>query len=38
MMAIGVEHRPVCETEVWLMLIEPKGTVNTPTDTAVEWI
>lgn len=40
----GVEHRPVCETEVWLMLIEPKETVNTGsaggalTDNELEWI
>jgi mannose-6-phosphate isomerase-like protein (cupin superfamily) len=25
----GVEHRPVAEEEVHLMLIEPKGTLNT---------
>lgn len=25
----GVEHRPVAETECKLMLIEPRGTVNT---------
>jgi mannose-6-phosphate isomerase-like protein (cupin superfamily) len=25
----GVEHRPVAEEECHIMLIEPKGTVNT---------
>jgi mannose-6-phosphate isomerase-like protein (cupin superfamily) len=25
----GVEHRPVAETEVWIMLFEPASTVNT---------
>jgi len=25
----GVEHLPVAEDEVWLMLLEPKGTLNT---------
>ena len=25
----GVEHRPVAEEEVWLLLIEPSGTPNT---------
>lgn len=25
----GVEHRPVAHEEVWLMLVEPAGTVNT---------
>lgn len=40
----GVEHRPVCETECTIMLVEPKGTVNTGnaggamTDTDLEWI
>lgn len=40
----GVEHKPVCETECTVMLIEPKGTVNTGnmggplTDTELEWI
>jgi len=40
----GVEHRPVCETECTVMLIEPKGTLNTGntggplTDTELEWI
>jgi hypothetical protein len=24
-----VEHKPVAETEVWVMLFEPAGTVNT---------
>ena len=25
----GVEHLPVAEDEVWVMLVEPKGTLNT---------
>lgn len=25
----GVEHRPVSETEVWVMLFEPASTLNT---------
>lgn len=25
----GVEHRPVAEKEVWVMLFEPAGTLNT---------
>ena len=25
----GVEHRPVAEQEVWVMLFEPAGTLNT---------
>jgi len=25
----GVEHRPVAEAEVWVLLFEPAGTVNT---------
>jgi mannose-6-phosphate isomerase-like protein (cupin superfamily) len=25
----GIEHMPVCEEEVWIMMIEPKGTLNT---------
>ena len=25
----GVEHRPVADKEVWVMLFEPAGTVNT---------
>ncbi|MBI3886752.1 MAG: cupin domain-containing protein [Opitutae bacterium] len=25
----GVEHRPVAEHEVWIMLFEPAGTLNT---------
>jgi mannose-6-phosphate isomerase-like protein (cupin superfamily) len=25
----GVEHKPVAENEVWVMLFEPAGTVNT---------
>ncbi len=40
----GVEHRPVCDTQCTMMLIEPRGTVNTGntagplTDTSLEWI
>lgn len=40
----GVEHRPVCDTECTIMLVEPAGTVNTGnaggamTDTDLEWI
>ena len=40
----GVEHKPICKTECTVMLIEPKGTVNTGstggqlTDTELEWI
>lgn len=25
----GVEHQPVAESETWIMLIEPAGTLNT---------
>lgn len=25
----GVDHRPVAEDEVWIMLLEPAGTLNT---------
>jgi len=40
----GIEHRPVCVSECTVMLIEPKGTLNTGnaggslTDTELEWI
>jgi mannose-6-phosphate isomerase-like protein (cupin superfamily) len=40
----GIEHKPICETECTVMLIEPKGTVNTGntggplTDSELEWI
>ncbi len=40
----GVEHKPICETECTVMLIEPKDTLNTGnaggslTDTKLEWI
>jgi len=40
----GVEHKPICEEECCLMLIEPKETINTGnaggtlTDTKLEWI
>ena len=39
-----VEHKPICEEECTVMLIEPKETVNTGTaggdltDTHLEWI
>lgn len=40
----GVEHKPICETECTIMLVEPRGTLNTGsaggslTDTDLEWI
>ncbi len=40
----GIDHKPVCNTECTIMLIEPKGTLNTGnaggdlTDTELEWI
>jgi mannose-6-phosphate isomerase-like protein (cupin superfamily) len=40
----GVEHKPVCEEECTVLLIEPAGTLNTGdaggvlTDTDLEWI
>jgi len=40
----GVEHRPICETECTVLLIEPKGTANTGmaggpmTDSSLERI
>lgn len=40
----GVEHKPICDTQCTVMLVEPKGTVNTGnaggdlTDTEIEWI
>jgi mannose-6-phosphate isomerase-like protein (cupin superfamily) len=40
----GVEHKPICETECTVMLIEPRDTLNTGnaggplTDTNLEWI
>lgn len=40
----GVEHKPICEEECCIMLIEPKETINTGnaggalTDTNLEWI
>lgn len=40
----GVEHKPICATECTVMLIEPKGTINTGTaggaltDTELKWI
>jgi mannose-6-phosphate isomerase-like protein (cupin superfamily) len=39
----GVEHQPLAEAEVWVMLLEPKTTVNTGTEPGErtaqpEWI
>ncbi|WP_414470117.1 cupin domain-containing protein [Methanobacterium sp. ACI-7] len=40
----GVEHKPICNEECTVMLIEPKGTLNTGDaggslkDTELEWI
>ena len=40
----GLEHKPICDTECTVMLVEPKGSVNTGnaggplTDTDIEWI
>lgn len=40
----GVEHKPICDTECIVMLVEPSGTLNTGnaggplTDTDLEWI
>jgi mannose-6-phosphate isomerase-like protein (cupin superfamily) len=40
----GVEHKPVCDEECTVMLVEPAGTLNTGnaggplTDTDLEWI
>ena len=40
----GVEHKPVAENEVWVMLFEPAGTLNTgdvvdeKTISELEWI
>lgn len=40
----GKLHKPICETECTVMLIEPKATINTGnvqsdlTDTELEWI
>ncbi len=40
----GIEHKPICDTECTVMLVEPKGTLNTGsvggplTDTDLEWI
>ncbi len=40
----GVQHKPICETECTVMLVEPKETLNTGnaggplTDTKLEWI
>lgn len=40
----GTEHKPICNEECCIMLIEPKETINTGnaggnlTDTRLEWI
>jgi len=40
----GVEHKPFCEEECTVLLIEPAGTLNTGdtggslTDSSLEWI
>jgi mannose-6-phosphate isomerase-like protein (cupin superfamily) len=40
----GVEHKPLADQEVWLMLFEPKGTLNTGnkenemTKKELDWI
>lgn len=40
----GVEHKPSCQEECKILLIEPAGTVNTGnaggdlTDTDIEWV
>ncbi len=40
----GIEHKPICNAECTVMLIEPKGTLNTGsaggplTDADLEWI
>lgn len=40
----GVEHKPICDRECTVMLVEPRGTINTGnaggnmTDTELEWI
>jgi mannose-6-phosphate isomerase-like protein (cupin superfamily) len=40
----GIDHKPICDSECVVMLVEPKGTVNTGnvggdlTDTELEWI
>jgi mannose-6-phosphate isomerase-like protein (cupin superfamily) len=40
----GVEHKPICETQCTVLLIEPSDTLNTGnaggplTDTNLEWI
>jgi mannose-6-phosphate isomerase-like protein (cupin superfamily) len=40
----GVDHKPICQSECTVMLVEPKGTVNTGnsggnlTDNELEWI
>ena len=40
----GVDHKPICEKECCVLLIEPVGTLNTGnaggdlTDTKIEWI
>ncbi|HQA93801.1 MAG TPA: cupin domain-containing protein [Bacteroidales bacterium] len=40
----GIEHKPICETECTVMLIEPRDTLNTGnaggplTDINLEWV
>jgi len=39
----GVEHQPVAESEAWVLLLEPKTTVNTGTEQnertiSAEWL
>ena len=40
----GAEHKPSCQEECKILLIEPAGTLNTGnasgdlTDTAIEWV
>ena len=39
----GVEHQPVAEAEVWVLLLEPKTTLNTGTEQSertaqAEWL
>ena len=40
----GIEHKPICKTECTIMLVEPRGTLNTGdissslTNTELEWI
>ncbi len=34
----GVEHLPVAEEEVWLMMVEPTGTLNTGNRTTARTV